>query len=124
MTVKVEDTDITIKKLITQFNYNSLQFESSLSYSKNRKNSRLSSGQYRFNQGESWSQPKRDSSNCSYVKSKHKRSDWDRLVKINPDPVILKPYIINRSSVVNREGESYNKILDKKVVELKKLVRK
>ncbi len=112
------------KKLITQFNYNNLQFESSLSYPKNRKNNRLTSEQYRLNRGKSWSQPKRYSSNYSYSNSKRKKSDWERLIKINPDPVILKPYTINRSSVVNRAGESYNAILDKKVAELKKLVRK
>jgi len=45
---------------------------------------------------------------------------WERLVRVRPGPVILKPYKIGGSPVVNRAGKSYREVLDEKVEEWKK----
>ncbi len=121
---KVISDESVRKKLIGQFNNSSLQFESPYLKTGTRKSRQYSSGQYRLNRKRSATPGKQYSPNYSYMDSKHKRSDWERLIRVNPDPVILKPYKINRSPAVNRAGESYHKILDKKVEELKKLVKK
>jgi protease PrsW len=45
---------------------------------------------------------------------------WERLVRVRPGPVLLKPYKIGGSPVVNRAGKSYRKLLDEKVEEWKR----
>ena len=121
---KVVSDNYARKNLISQFNPSSLQFDPVPANPGLRKKRSYASRQYRPERKSSFSPAKQYSSNYSYSDSRHTGSDWDRLIKLNPDPVILKPYNINRSSIVNREGESYHKILDEKIAKLKKLVKR
>jgi hypothetical protein len=49
-----------------------------------------------------------------------RRSDWERLVRVRP--VLLEPYRIGSSPVVNRAGKSNRELLDEKVEEFKWVV--
>jgi len=121
---KIVSDEHVRKKLITAFNTNNLQFESAPSDPGTGKKRKYTSGRYRPDRKKSYTTIKQYRSSYSYSYSKHRGSNWDRLVRVNPDSVIPKPYKILRNSVVNRDSEYYNEILDKKVAELKKLVKR
>ncbi len=55
------------------------------------------------------------------VDTTKRRGDWERLIRVRPEPVMLEPYKIGGSPVVNRAGKSYRKLLDEKVKEFKVL---
>ncbi|MDA3937813.1 MAG: PrsW family glutamic-type intramembrane protease [Spirochaetia bacterium] len=48
------------------------------------------------------------------------RGTWERLVRVRPEPVLIKPYKIGGNSIVNRAGKSYRNLLDEKVEEWKR----
>ena len=53
------------------------------------------------------------------LNSKGCQGTWERLVRVRPGPVLLKPYKIGGSPVVNRAGKPYRVVLDEQVEKLK-----
>lgn len=106
------------KGLIGHFDEQSLQFkmdETRARKSKTATQIRYSSKQKMEDMSGKSSMPKTNN-----VDSTEHRGTWERLVRVRPGPVLLEPYKIGGSPIVNRAGKSYRKVLDEKVEEWKR----
>jgi len=106
------------KELLGHFDKHSLQFETDRD--KDVKSRNATQIRYPLKQKREGLPGKSSMSQMSNSDSKGCQGTWERLVRVRPGPVLLKPYKIGGSPVVNRAGKSYREVLDEKVKEWKK----
>jgi len=107
------------KDLMGHFDKHSLQFK--LDKGKVREHKTATQIRYPLKQKKMEQSKKHSIALVADSDSKGCQGTWERLVRVRPGPVLLKPYEIGGSSVVNRAGKSYREVLDEKVEEFKEL---
>jgi len=104
--------------LIGHFDKHSLQFK--VNKGKVRKSKTATQIRYPLKQKMTGLSGKSSMSHTTNVDTTKCRGDWERLVRVRPEPVLLEPYRIGGRPTVNRAGKSYRKLLDEKVEEWRK----
>ncbi len=104
--------------LLDLFDEQSLQFK--MDKTRDRKSKTATQIRYPLKQKKTEQSKKHSMAQVADSNPKRCQGTWERLVRVRPGPVILKPYKIGGSPVVNRAGKSYRKLLDEKVEEFKR----
>jgi RsiW-degrading membrane proteinase PrsW (M82 family) len=107
------------KELFKHFDEHSLQFK--MDETKARKSKTATQIRYPLKQKKMEQSKKHSMALVAGSNSKSCQGTWERLVRVRPGHVLLKPYKIGGSPVVNRAGKSYREVLDEKVEEFKKI---
>ncbi|MCD6396780.1 MAG: PrsW family intramembrane metalloprotease [Spirochaetaceae bacterium] len=105
------------KELLGHFDEQSLQFK--MDETRARKNKTATQIRYPLKRKKMEQSKKHSRAPIDDTNSKGCQGTWERLVRVRPGPVILKPYKIGGNLVVNRAGKSYREVLDEKVEEWK-----
>lgn len=105
------------KELLEHFDKHSLQFK--MDKARIRKSKTATQIRYPLKRKKMEPSKKHSMAQVADSNSKGCQGTWERLVRVRPEPVLLKPYKIGGSPVVNRAGKSYRELLDEKVEEWK-----